>query len=195
MEQPEAIIQAIIVPPVEDAKQIDHHHSPVTSSESLLKMILPGDVSRMSACPDRTFTELDITYEELEQRAERGCPVCIFRYDIVQKCIAGDPQIDGTFQNYEHDDIFNPIFSSKWDVGIHVSEHASIKTPPPGRVDTPPMAQVITCDTGSFNTLQTAQNWIVNCDQTHKCKTSEKSSLPRRILDVRNDKVRLHRSE
>jgi hypothetical protein len=70
------------------------------------------------------------------------------------------------------------------------SEHFPYSSP----MKTPPTGRIIPLNTGSFDTLQTAHSWIANCDQKHRCKSSEKSQLPRRILDVRNGKVRLHNS-
>ncbi|RYF40751.1 MAG: HET domain-containing protein, partial [Cytophagaceae bacterium] len=46
-------------------------------------------------------------------------------------------------------------------------------------------------DTNSTESLVTALAWIRNCDEKHDCMANVGAKLPRRLLDVRNDRVSL----
>jgi hypothetical protein len=76
--------------PAEDAEQVDDRHPPPAATKGQLELILPGDVSKVSTCPGAHNDWESVAYEELEDRARRGCPVCIFKHDILQKCLAVD---------------------------------------------------------------------------------------------------------
>ncbi|KAF2681945.1 HET-domain-containing protein [Lentithecium fluviatile CBS 122367] len=47
-------------------------------------------------------------------------------------------------------------------------------------------------DTFSTASLTQALQWLQLCDQHHSCRDADFSRLPKRVLDVRNDRVRLH---
>jgi len=49
----------------------------------------------------------------------------------------------------------------------------------------------VPCDTSSTKSLETALQWIKTCDEEHECIRRSGPKIPRRVLDVRNDRVRL----
>ena len=51
--------------------------------------------------------------------------------------------------------------------------------------------RVVPFDTGSERSLKTVQRWIKRCDDGHKCMRNVVLKMPRRVLDVRDDHVRL----
>ncbi|KAF1830655.1 hypothetical protein BDW02DRAFT_92643 [Decorospora gaudefroyi] len=78
---------ALLVSPVVDTVH-DHCQGPPSASSTdseELQLILPGDAGAVSACLGAGELRETISLEELEQRAQRGCPVCMFYHDALHK--------------------------------------------------------------------------------------------------------------
>lgn len=59
----------------------------------------------------------------------------------------------------------------------------------------PLLQRLIPCNTNSERTQQTVRDWLSVCDGSHSCRMVADSRLPRRVLDVQNDHVRLYESK
>jgi hypothetical protein len=51
------------------------------------ELVLPGDARKILVCRGAVKEWEKMTFQELEQRAGQGCPLCAIRIDIMQECV------------------------------------------------------------------------------------------------------------
>jgi hypothetical protein len=176
-----------------------------------------GDVPVVTVHPDCGFTvdesfecplstESRFTLAAAYESATGGCPCCILHYTAIRSIAPEFP--DSAEFSGAHDYIFlsfwveDQRFVLAWDDN---DDGEKFKKPP---FDDADMGQncnfygdilggielverVVPCDTSSTKTLATAQKWIKNCDEGHECMQHSSTKLPRRVLDVRNNRIKL----
>jgi hypothetical protein len=105
MEQPDPIESL-----ADNAEQDEGQNSPGAERPEPFEVVLPGDARKISTCRGAGNSFEKITFQELEQRAERGCSVCAFRY-ILQKCVAWDLRQENPLVKPDggHRDLFRTI--------------------------------------------------------------------------------------
>jgi hypothetical protein len=160
-------------------------------------------------CPLKTASEYTLT--ATQQSAHQGCPQCILRATIISQLFPSMPETSTICGS--HDYIFLPFHIEGQRIII-----ASNKPPPEpedyflcdfygeqiGGIDS--VERLPPCDTSSLQSLATVKNWIETCDKEHKCMPGPGAKLPgpgaklpgpgaklpKRLLDVRNNRIRLH---
>jgi hypothetical protein len=142
------------------------------------------------------------TYES----ATKGCPQCIMQYMAIREIAHEEPhstEIQGS-----HNSVFlsfllqGQYFVFAW---ADNDDSKDIKRPPYDEDESPLckfygqitggleyIERGVPCDTRSTQSLATVQKWIDNCDKGHDCMQILNPKLPRRVLDVRNDRIKLH---
>jgi hypothetical protein len=155
-------------------------------------------------CP--LSTEAQFTITATHNSAKSGCPRCIVQYAAIKDMAPELPdttEIDGG-----HDSVFMPFriqdqnFVFAW---ADDEDDKVIKMPPYDDPDDIPfynfygdvlggidlVERVVQCDTRSAQTLARVQRWIKACDEGHDCSRDSNKKLPRRVLDVRNNQLKL----
>jgi hypothetical protein len=155
-------------------------------------------------CPLRS--ESHFTLSAAYKSATDGCPYCILRWTAIQEVASDFPdsaEFEGT-----HDYIFLPFriqrqqFVLAWDGN---DDGQKFKKPPYDEDDVfqfcnfygnmlggiESVDPVVPCDTSSTKTLVTVQKWLKRCDAEHTCTQNSSIKLPRRVLDVRNNRIKL----
>jgi hypothetical protein len=161
-------------------------------------------VNETFECP--LDTESSCTLATIYHSAMSGCPCCILHYTAI-KSIAPELSDSAEFEG-THDYIFLPFrvqrqrFVLAWDDN---DDGQTFKKPPFDEDDTGQdcdfygdrlggielVERVVPCDTSSSKTLATVQKWIQKCDEGHGCMCESSMKLPRRVLDVRDNRIKL----
>jgi hypothetical protein len=148
---------------------------------------------------------INFTLADAQNSASKGCPCCILRSVAALQIW---PDLPGLTNIYcSHDYIFLPfrVQSQRvvlaWTGTDRIRESPSSEEPVScnfygqqlGGIEL--IERFVSCDTASALSLERIRGWIKKCDEEHDCM-SEKSvpDLPLRILDVRDNKVRLRES-
>jgi hypothetical protein len=176
-----------------------------------------GDIPVVTIHPDCGFTvdesfecplstESRFTLAAAYKSATDGCPCCILHYTAIRSVAPEFP--DSAMFSGAHDYIFLPFWVEKqrfvlaWDD----NDNGEKFTKPPfndedmgqnsnfygdilGGIEL--IEHVVPCDTSSAKTLATVQRWIKKCDEGHDCMRHSNQKLPRRVLDVRNNRIKL----
>jgi hypothetical protein len=154
-------------------------------------------------CP--LSNESDFTLADAQRSASKGCPCCILRSVAALQIW---PDLPGqTSISCNHDYVFLPFWVQSqrvvlaWTGTDRTQESPSPEEPVTcsfygqqlGGIEL--VQRFVPCDNASESSLETVLAWIKRCDEEHDC-LPEKSvpDLPSRILDVRNNKVRLRES-
>lgn len=143
---------------------------------------------------------------DLQASATKGCPFCILRLTAIKQIWPGLPGntvilvdrhhctkvTSGISYVEQQDEQQAESLAIVWDLYLKDPDrkisfdfygHSSFQEA---------LRRVVPCDTGSSRSLQSARHWIKTCDEEHICMRKGGSKLPRRMVDVRNDRVRLH---
>ena len=168
-----------------------------------------GGEGCIDACPaSGRMTDMSISRGSWGAGARSGCPLCILRRKIVLDSghpVSQDSQDRPSFYCGDHDTLFErfgfdkklfewfvteselvwksdvderPLyFNGKSTYGIHV-----------GRILQP-------CDPSLGVNLCIALDWINKCDNEHPCRADKFPFLPKRLLDLRDGRVRLFLTE
>jgi hypothetical protein len=148
------------------------------------------------ACPLRgsRFDSMELSNVELSAR--KGCPECILRYVAVKQNI--NPLFDWVCHTVgvSHDQILEPIRVNFGVVLLVCSNDGALPSysfyGQPSIDKEHRLERKIPFDTSSTESLRTVRRWISECDEGHDCMKEVVSRLPRRLLDVRNSRVRLY---
>jgi hypothetical protein len=155
-------------------------------------------------CP--LATEYRSTLAATYNSATSGCPRCIIRYLAITTTAPGYPEsaeIGGSHFNF-----FLPTRvqgQQRFVVAWEDDDQKVFKKPPYDEDDIQPackfygdmipglelIERVVPCDTRSDETLHTMQKWLKNCDEEHDCMKNSSTKLPRRVLDVRGNQIKL----
>lgn len=138
---------------------------------------------------------------DVHESATKGCPYCILIYVAVTELC---PWISRDLQWYNPHALFNVFFFEVpgenipseyvgW-AGTVPIEHShqlfayNFYNQPVRKML---VERLVPCDTASTKSLQTAQEWIARCDADHGCTQQSDRKLPRRLLDIGRNSVRL----
>jgi hypothetical protein len=155
-------------------------------------------------CP--LVDESEFTLAAAQKSASKGCPCCILRSVAALQIWPG--LTSQTSISCSHDYIFLPFWVQSQRVVLAWTGTDELQEPAPpeepvtcnfygqqlGGIEL--IQRFVPCDTASASDLKTVQAWMKKCDEEHDC-IPEKSvpDLPSRILDVRDNKVRLYESK
>ncbi|KAH3909373.1 hypothetical protein HBI56_185780 [Parastagonospora nodorum] len=152
------------------------------------------NVDAVFECPLKALIEH--TLGDAQRSASQGCPGCILRIAASSEIL---PDLPASAQILcSHNYIFSPF---------RVQGHRIVMASNTQRTGKDhimsnfygdkigcrsDVERVLSCDTASSESLETAKGWINNCNTEHDCIKKVTPNLPRRLLDVRNNTVRLH---
>lgn len=137
------------------------------------------------------------TLEELVESATKGCPFCILRLTAVKQVY---PELSGDERVW----VFHDRISTPGSTETHLEPICMVWNSPLTELHKQVncfygrslmdiiLLPVVPSNTRSARSLQTVLHWITICDKEHECMKESGSELPRRVLDVRNDCVRLY---
>jgi len=145
-------------------------------------------------CPLKEISKY--TLAAAQESARKGCPQCILRFTATSETFPSLP--DCAELQCSHSYLFIPFLIQGHRIVLASYDHAPTddmlfcnvyghRIGGLGCVE-----RIVPCDTDSPGSLQTVKRWIKECDEGHDCTSNSKSDLPRRLLDVRNDSVRVH---
>jgi hypothetical protein len=151
-------------------------------------------------CPLKTESRHTIT--AAHESATRGCPSCILRCLAIKQFaseLSSSAEIEGS-----HDYIFLPFRVQGQ--RIVLARGDEVKKIPNDTDDYSPqicnfyddhlggielIERIVPCNTSSPETLSTVQKWIKQCDQEHDCMQNRSTRLPRRLLDIQANNIKL----
>ncbi|KAH3947582.1 hypothetical protein HBI81_039660 [Parastagonospora nodorum] len=131
-----------------------------------------------------------------QESARQGCPQCTLRTTAISEIFPSLP--DSTELRCSHDYLFLPFHIQGQRIVLASYDHA------PGddvlicnvyghRIGGLAWVErIVPCNTDLPESLETVKRWIMECDDAHDCTSNAKTNLPRRLLDVRNNSVRVH---
>lgn len=132
-----------------------------------------------------------------QDSAQQGCPQCILRTTTISQLFPSLPET--TKMDGSHDYIFLPFHIAGQRIVL------SSNTPPQNDEDQlicdfygdqigglGIVERVLPGDTSSLQSLETVKKWIRTCHQEHNCMPVLEAKLPKRLLDVRKGRIRLH---
>lgn len=141
---------------------------------------------------------------DFETCAKNGCSSCILAHEAAAQCWP-DMHIAQAI-NRDSNQPFSSLQVRQQRRAYHTRQEKSVQffvadagiankdcNFSESKVKGPSYQRLIPCDTRSDQTLQTARNWLSTCDSAHVCR-GEESRLPRRLLEVRDDKVHIYES-
>jgi hypothetical protein len=173
--------------------------------EDVAIMILHRDcdfaVDNSYECP--LGTKSRFTLAAAQESASKGCPRCILRFMAVKQTWP-ELSISATIE-CSHDYVFLPFWVQSYRLVLawlddSVGEEARNSDEPVvcsfygqkmGGIDL--VERLVPCDTASEHSLETIRAWIKRCNDDHDCAPKSRvPSFPRRVLDVRDNQVRLY---
>lgn len=145
-------------------------------------------------CPLKEISKY--TLAAAQESARKGCPQCTLRTTAISETFPSLP--DCAELQCSHNYLFLPFRIQGHRIVLASYYHAHSddmlfcdvyghRIGGLGCVE-----RIVPCDTDSPESLQTVKRWIKECDEGHDCTSNAKSDLPRRLLDVRNNSVRVH---
>jgi hypothetical protein len=160
-------------------------------------------VDESFVCPLNSVSRF--TLAAAQKSATEGCPCCILRCAAVKEI---DPEISHSAEiACSHDYIFLPFWIQNQPIVLawEDDDDKDVKKLPYDEDETVPIynfyndqlggvervERVVPSNTSSSTTLARAQKWLTNCDSKHECTQDSSSKLPRRVLDVRNNQIKL----
>jgi hypothetical protein len=139
---------------------------------------------------DHTYVDSGL----VEQSAKLGCPFCMLRH-LALKQIWPDSAIAFKVVCHAHDQPWEPVevratpvdqkIGFAWENEIEKYTPDAYRFYRMQETDMSLMGRVVPCDTRSEKSLQTTRQWV------EECMHATKPTSPRRILDLRHDRVRL----
>jgi hypothetical protein len=145
------------------------------------------------------------TLAAAHESAMGGCPCCILRCAAIKEITPDLP--DSAEIECSHDCIFLPFYVQRQRIVLawEDDDDKDVKKPPYDEDEVVPICKfyndrlwgienierVVPCDTNSSKTLATAQKWLTNCDSKHACTQESSPKLPRRVLDLRGNRIKL----
>ncbi|KAH7082151.1 heterokaryon incompatibility protein-domain-containing protein [Paraphoma chrysanthemicola] len=156
------------------------------------------DVDVNFHCPLGLVIAYDsLPFGDLEKSARKGCPFCILRYAAVKQHWH-ETSANARIRYYESHGVISQPFSKDSEKLNLAWNNESLSGPTYSfyrhisKLDG--VQRMLPFDTKSTQSLDRARRWIRNCDGEHDCVASVGQRLPRRLLDVRYGRVRLHAS-
>jgi hypothetical protein len=164
--------------------------------------------------PDRGF-KVDEHYEcplkgmyqaefgQIQQSANMGCPCCVLVHAAINQrwpncATTGHITFNSHDQPWEQIYVYAPPINGQiaFVCGPEIEKNDTEELNAyqfhgTQHIFTDMMERFAPCDTSSAKSLQTSRQWIKECDEEHRCMQATKPTLPRRVLDLRNDRVRL----
>jgi hypothetical protein len=158
------------------------------------------DVDEHYQCPLEAQARPEYSVADVIDSAKKGCPECILRYISVEQNFPDlygcrkEMSLQGTHKNITAPIIWYPrIVVIAWDDRTTTSPAFRFHQRPTVNT-TKYMERMPPFNTSSKQSLETSLQWIKSCDEDHTCLTSTVHKLPRRVLDVRNNRVCLYES-
>jgi hypothetical protein len=139
-----------------------------------------------------------IELQDAEQSAKMGCPWCILCYTAVTQIWPDPPNATKFYVSHGNplEDILidgpkRQTISFAWDFEMKKDTAFAYCFYGFQDIDMFEIEKVVPCDTSSAKSLHTVRLWIKECDEEHDCLRPLKPTSPRRVLNLRDDQVRL----
>jgi hypothetical protein len=180
-------------PDLEDDNDSDSDNEPTTAVT--LHPDIGHTVNASFDCPLKSLSRYTIA--AAQKSARLGCPNCILRTATIADIFPSSSkaeEIEGS-----HGYLFLPFYMRDQRIVLASNEEPHEDEEPIvcefygdkiGGIEC--VERVVPCDTNSKESLETVKKWLKICEEEHDCTSNAVAELPRRMLDVRNDTVRLH---
>jgi hypothetical protein len=156
-------------------------------------------------CP--LVDESEFTLAAAQKSASKGCPCCILRSVAALQIWPNLPGSTGIYCGHGY--IFLPFWVQSQRVVLAWTEvEKAQRSPSPEEAPVSCswygqqvsgielVERFVPCDTASALSVENIRGWIEKCDEEHDCMSMKSVlDLPSRILDVRNNKIRLCESK
>jgi hypothetical protein len=190
------------------SNETSYPNSPSTTSETDNEQVPKVTISPNSGftvdetydCPLKNDSRYTVT--AAHESATKGCPRCILRTLAIQHFA---PELSPSAEiECSHDYIFLPFRVRGQRIVLARADKVD-KIPNDSDSYSPQMCNfyndhlggielvehTVPCDTSSPETLASVKTWLQKCDSEHDCMHNRSSRLPRRLLDLRHNTIKL----